>query len=75
MTKINLRTKTSRLIRWRTLIQVGFLAVWLIPLRLFSVCGPVFHCYACPLALFACPVGVAAQFSGLFLPLPTAITS
>ncbi len=29
------------------------------------MCSPVFHCYACPLATFACPVGVVAQFSAL----------
>ncbi len=65
MTKTNPKFKTSRLVRWRTLIQVGFMVVWLIPLRLFNVCGTVFHCYACPLALFACPIGVTAQFSAL----------
>ncbi|HDS84593.1 MAG TPA: 4Fe-4S binding protein [Phycisphaerales bacterium] len=32
-----------------------------------TVCGPVFHCYACPLALFGCPIGVIAQFSALHL--------
>jgi ferredoxin-type protein NapH len=33
--------------------------------RMHSVCGPVFHCYSCPLATFACPIGVLAQFSAL----------
>ena len=60
-----LGTRSSRLVRRRWLVQAGFLAVWLIPLRLFNVCGAVFHCYACPLALFACPIGVTAQFSAL----------
>jgi polyferredoxin len=48
-------------------IQAAFLAVWLDPLslRLHNVCGPVFHCYACPLAAFACPIGVIANFSAL----------
>jgi polyferredoxin len=43
--------------------------VWLDPLgmRLHHICGPVFHCYACPLATFACPIGVIAQFSALHL--------
>jgi ferredoxin-type protein NapH len=26
----------------------------------------VFHCYSCPLASFACPVGVAANYAALF---------
>ena len=30
-----------------------------------SVPGCVFHCYACPLASFACPIGVIASFSAL----------
>jgi len=42
---------------------------WLDPLavRLHTVCGPVFHCYSCPLATFACPIGVLANFSALHL--------
>ena len=55
-------TKTSR---WRPLVQAAFLLLWLAPLRLFNICGPVFHCYACPLAAFACPVGMLAQFSAM----------
>ena len=53
--------------RWRVWVQAAFLLVWLDPLmlRLHNVCGPVFHCYACPLALFACPIGVLAQFGAL----------
>ena len=31
------------------------------------LCGPVFHCYSCPLALFACPIGILANFSALHL--------
>ena len=43
--------------------------VWLDPLklRMHSFCSPVFHCYACPLATFACPIGIIAQFSALHL--------
>lgn len=57
----------ARLVRWRVWIQAGFLLVWLDPLmlRLHNVCGPVFHCYSCPLATFACPIGVLANFSAL----------
>ncbi len=56
--------------RWsrrRAWIQAAFLLVWLDPLlfRMHSVCSPVFHCYSCPLATFACPVGVIANFSAL----------
>jgi len=55
----------SKLSRHRLAIQAGFAVLWMIPLRMFNVCSPVFHCYACPLAAFACPVGVLAQFSAL----------
>lgn len=60
---------TARLVRWRMWIQSAFLLVWLDPLglRLHSMCGPVFHCYACPLATFACPIGVLASFSALHI--------
>lgn len=54
-----------RLIPYRLWVQLTFLVVWLTPLRWFRVCSPVFHCYACPLATFACPIGVLAQFSAL----------
>lgn len=57
----------SHLVRWRLWIQAAFLLVWLDPLmlRLHNVCGPVFHCYSCPLATFACPIGVLANFSAI----------
>lgn len=57
----------AKLVPWRVPVQALFLLVWLDPLglRLHSICGPVFHCYACPLATFACPIGVIAQFSAL----------
>jgi ferredoxin-type protein NapH len=50
-------------------IQTAFLLVWLDPLalRLHGFCAPVFHCYSCPLATFACPIGVLANFSALHL--------
>ena len=50
-------------------VQSAFLLVWLDPLglRLHTVCSPVFHCYACPLATFACPIGILAQFSALHI--------
>jgi polyferredoxin len=34
-------------------------------LRVHNVCAPVFHCYSCPLATFACPIGVLANFSAI----------
>jgi polyferredoxin len=60
-------SRTSRFAHWRTWLQAAFLLVWLDPLmlRLHNVCSPVFHCYACPLAAFACPIGVIANFSAL----------
>ena len=36
-------------------------------LRLHTFCSPVFHCHSCPLATFACPIGVLANFSALHL--------
>jgi len=70
--KTRLSILASKLVPWRIWIQASFLLVWLDPfgLRMHSMCAPVFHCYACPLATFACPIGIIAQFSALhFLPL------
>ncbi|HUW18690.1 MAG TPA: 4Fe-4S binding protein [Sedimentisphaerales bacterium] len=59
----------SKLVPWRMWVQSIFLLVWLDPLalRLHGMCCPVFHCYACPLATFACPIGVIAQFGGIHI--------
>ncbi len=59
----------SRLARWRWWVQAGFLLAWLDPLmlRMHGICGPVFHCYSCPLATFACPIGVLANFSAIHM--------
>jgi polyferredoxin len=67
MAKRKLIPFTARLARWRLWVQAAFLLVWLDPLllRLHMVCSPVFHCYSCPLATFACPIGVLANFSAL----------
>lgn len=61
------RGKPAKFVRWRWLVQLGFLVAWLDPLmlRMHNICGPVFHCYSCPLAMFACPIGVIANFSAL----------
>jgi ferredoxin-type protein NapH len=62
------RSLTARLAAWRSWVQAGFAVIWMNPLlnlRFHSVCSPVFHCYACPWATFACPIGVIAQFSAL----------
>lgn len=57
---------TARLAGWRIWFQTVFLVVWMAPLvRIHTVCSPVFHCYSCPLATFACPIGVLANFSAL----------
>ncbi|MDH7600356.1 MAG: 4Fe-4S binding protein [Sedimentisphaerales bacterium] len=57
----------SRWLPHRVWVQAGFLLVWLdvLGLRYHGICSPVFHCYACPLATFACPIGVLASFSAL----------
>ncbi len=67
MTKDKSRPRRSRLAWWRFGIQTGFLVAWLGPFlpRLHSFCGVAFHCHSCPLALFACPIGVLAQFSAI----------
>lgn len=64
----HVKTSITRwLARRRAWIQAGFLLVWLDPflLRLHHICGPVFHCYSCPLATYACPIGVLGSFSAL----------
>jgi len=60
---------SSKLLGWRMWIQSAFLVLWLDPLglRLHTMCSPVFHCYSCPLATFACPIGIIAQFSAMHL--------
>jgi len=65
--KTKLGRFSSKLLGWRMWIQTAFLLLWLDPLglRMHTMCSPVFHCYACPLATFACPIGIIAQFSAL----------
>jgi len=65
--KTRLNNLASKLLGWRIWVQTSFLLVWLDPLglRMHTVCSPVFHCYACPLSTFACPIGVIAQFGAL----------
>lgn len=62
-------SKVWRLARWRPWVQTMFLVAWLGPFlpRWHSFCAPVFHCYSCPWALFACPIGILANFSALHL--------
>jgi ferredoxin-type protein NapH len=62
-------TFTQKLAANRLWVQTAFLLVWLDPLalRMHNICGAVFHCYACPLALFACPIGIMANFSSLHM--------
>ena len=57
--------KLSRVRPW---VQALFLGVWLAPIGRWVGGLPscVFHCYSCPLASFACPVGVAANYAALF---------
>ena len=67
MVKKNLNALLDKIIPHRLWVQSAFLLLWLDPLslRLHNICSPVFHCYACPLATFACPIGVIAQFGAL----------
>lgn len=67
--KTKLNNLASKLIPWRMWVQSAFLLVWLDPLglRLHNICAPIFHCYSCPLATFACPIGVLANFSALHI--------
>ena len=67
--KTKLQLFFAKLIPHRLWVQIAFLMVWLDPvgIRMHSFCAPVFHCYACPLATFACPIGVIAQFTALHL--------
>lgn len=57
--------RMRRMVRLRIWVQTAFLAVWLAPMgkAVQSMPSCVYHCYACPLASFACPIGVIANFS------------
>jgi len=56
--------RQKRFFNKRNWVQLALLGVWLNPLlALTRVCGPVYHCHACPLSAFACPIGVMANFS------------
>jgi polyferredoxin len=67
--KTAIQSFITKILPYRLWVQTGFLILWLDPLalRMHNICGPVFHCYACPLATFACPIGVIAQFSALHM--------
>ena len=69
MTREKAKFSMPKIARWRLPVQVLSLAVWLDPLlvRCHTVCSPVFHCYSCPLATFACPIGVMANFSAIHM--------
>ena len=70
-----------KLARWRLRVQWLSLLLWANPLliRWHTVCSPVFHCYSCPLATFACPIGVIANFAAIhtvpFLALGTLVVA
>jgi len=56
----------TRKSRARVITQISalaFLNVHLLQLR--SVCFPVLNCHSCPLAVFACPIGVLVNFASL----------
>ena len=53
-----------RFLPLRNWVQLAFLALWLNPLLyLPGVCGAVYHCHACPLSAFGCPIGALANFA------------
>ena len=60
-----LRRRFARIARWRHRVQFAFLLVWLAPLGKWLHAFPscVYHCYACPLSSFACPIGIVANFA------------
>jgi len=64
-----LNSLLAKLLPHRLYVQLTFLLLWLDPLnlRLHNICGAVFHCHSCPLALFACPIGVIANFNALHI--------
>lgn len=54
--------------RLRLKVQLGFAALFNIGLfQWHSVCFPVLNCHSCPISIFACPIGVIGQFSGVGL--------
>ncbi len=67
--KPNIPRRRLNLGKLRPWVQTAFLAVWLDPLllRWHSVPGCVFHCYACPLATVACPIGLMSQFAAMHM--------
>ncbi|MBW8035197.1 MAG: 4Fe-4S binding protein [Planctomycetes bacterium] len=67
--KTRLKLLVSKLLPQRMWVQSVFLMIWLNPfgLRMHGMCSPVLHCYACPLASFACPIGVIAQLSAIHI--------
>jgi polyferredoxin len=69
MIKNKLNAFFAKIVPHRLWVQLSFLLAWLDPFgwRLHYFCAPVFHCHSCPLALFACPIGVIANFTALHL--------
>ena len=54
--------------KFRLKVQIGMAALFNIGLfQLHSICFPVFNCHSCPISVFACPLGVIGQFSGVGL--------
>jgi ferredoxin-type protein NapH len=76
--QLSIGARAQRWWRRRTIVQLRpwvqalFTALWLLPLRFKQAPTCVFHCDACPLAGFACPIGTIARFSAAqMLPLLT----
>ena len=59
-------SRWRKLPRFRPWIQAAFLPLWLAPIAwMRSIPGCVYHCYACPLASAACPIGLLANSAAL----------
>jgi len=59
-------SRWRRIARFRPWVQAAFVPLWLAPIAwLRGVPGCVFHCYGCPLASAACPIGLLATAAGL----------
>ena len=62
------KNKMKKLAKFRIWIQTAFLTLWMAPIvALQSIPGCAFHCYACPLSSFGCPVGLAASASAVHI--------
>ena len=58
------RRRPTWLPHLRPWVQGAFAVLWLWPIKAFQgLPGCVFHCYGCPWASFACPIGLMANYA------------